>query len=653
MVKNYFKVAWRNLFKNRAFTFINIAGLCIGMACTILILLWVYNERSWDKYNDNYEEIYHVMANRNFNGAITTGPDMMYPLPKAAKINLPEVEYAAVVSFGETTLFTAGDKKLNRRTLTTTSDFFKIFSFNFLQGSSLAIDDPDAVVLTESTAKALYGNSNIIGQPVKINNNRTAYIKAVIKDVPGNSTLQFDGLIPFNPSSEAVKASENEWVNCDNRIFFKTRGEVNIANLETKVLSLIKENTGKDNPTTRGSVILHPMKKWRLFEEFKDGKNTGGRIQYVQLFICIAIIILIIACVNFMNLSTARSEKRAREVGIRKTLGSGRKQLVGQFMAESMLLTIIAFLLAVTIVYTLIPAFSAMLNEDIVVPYKEIKLWVVAAGIIIITGFVAGSYPAFYLSGFNPVKVLKGTFLSGKQALLPRKILVTSQFVISIILISATLIIYQQLQYVKKRDIGYSPNNLIMVNSSTDTDKNFEAMRNDLQQTGMIASVTRTSTPITNLFGFTSGIRWAGAPESSSLVIGFLFAGEDFAKTLNAKILDGRDFRTGDTNAVLFNKEAIKLMGIKSPIGSEITWAGRKKTIIGVIDNMIMTSPYEAPSPFMINYENKWSGNINIRLNNNADVGKSLTEIEGIHKKYSAEYPFEYRFVDEDFNRKF
>lgn len=653
MIKSYFKVAWRNLFKNKSFTLINIAGLSIGMACTMLILLWVYNERLWDRYNNNYKQVYHVLGNRNFNGEITTGTDMMYPLAKAAKEAFPQVEYAAVVSYGEVTLFTVGDKKINKKTLTTTPDFFNIFSFGFLHGNPQAITDPDAVVLTESTAKTLFGNSNIIGQAVKINNSRIAYVKAVIKDVPRNSTLQFDGLIPFNPSSEEVKAAENEWVNCGNRVFFKTRGAVNVASLETKVHNLIKERTGRENPTTKGTVVLHPMEKWRLYEEFKDGKNTGGRIQYVQLFIWIAFIILIIACVNFMNLSTARSEKRAREVGIRKTLGSGRKQLIGQFIAESVLIAILAFILSAVLVYTLIPTFSNLLNEDIIVPFTERNLWIFVVGIVLITGLFAGSYPAFYLSGFNPVKVLKGTFLTGKQALLPRKILVTSQFIISIVLISGTLIIYQQLQHVKNRNIGYNPNNLIMVNSSAATDKHFDAMRNDLQQTGMIASVTRTSGPVSDIFGFTSGIRWNGAPENSNLVIGFLFAGDDFTKTLNVKMFDGRDFRAGDTNTVLCNKEAIKLMGLKSPVGSKINWAGRDRTIIGVIDNMVMTSPYEAPSPLMVVYEQNWSRNILVRLANNADVHKSLAVIEGIDKKYSAEYPFEYRFADEDFNRKF
>lgn len=653
MLKNYFKIAWRNLNANKAFSLINIAGLAIGMACTMLILLWVYNERCWDETNKNYSTIYHAMCNRNFNGEITTGPDMMFPLAKAAKAKLPEVQHAAVVSFGENTLFTTGDKKLRKKTITTTDDFFNIFSYDFIAGSPLAIKNPDALILTESTAKALFGNSNVIDQPLKINNGRTAYVKAVIKDVSRNNTVQFDAVIPFNLSSPQIKEQENEWVNCNNRVFVKTQSSVNIAGLEKKMHDLIKENSPSHNPTTRGSVILHPMNKWRLYEEFKEGKNTGGRIQYVNLFTIIAFIILLIACVNFMNLSTARAGKRAREIGIRKTLGSERKQLFGQFMSESMLLSLLAFILALAILGITIPAFSTLLNEDIVVPFSNPMLWFYLLAMVLVTGFLSGSYPAFYLSAFNPVKVLKGTFKTGKNAIMPRKILVTGQFIVSILLISATIIIYQQIQHVKSRNLGYNPENLLLVTASGDANRNFVAIKNDLLQTGLVDAVSRTSSPITDIFGFTSGVSWTGAPPQNNLVIGFFFADEDFAKTVDAKIIEGRDFRSGDSNSVIFNKEAIRLMGIASPLGKEIAWAGNKKRIVGVIDNLVMSSPYEAASPIMINYEDKWAGNINVRLANKADVGKAIPVVENIYKKYSAAYPFEYSFADDDFNLKF
>lgn len=653
MLKNHLIVAWRNLVRNSSFSIINLLGLSIGMAATMLILLWVYAEKSWNKHNEKYANTYHVMSNRNFNGVINTGPDMMFPLPAAAKAAYPEVENAAVVSFGEKTIFTVGEKILTKNTLTTTTDFFKIFSFDFIEGDASVINDPDAVTLTQSTARSLFGNGNAYGRAVKINNDRNAVVKAVVKDIPAGSTIQFDALITFNPSSPQVIADQNGWVNCGNRVFLTTRPGTNISALEKKLLDLIRSKTQGDNPTTRGSLILHPMSKWRLFEEFKDGKNTGGRIQYVSLFIWIALIILAIACVNFMNLSTARSEKRAKEVGIRKTLGSGRGQLLVQFITESILLSVTAVILATGLVYLLLPAFSQLLNEPIRIPYEEPMLWLILAGIALVTGLLAGSYPAFYLSGFQPVKVLKGSFLPTRGVLLPRKILVTAQFIVSIVLVSATFIIYQQLQYVKTRDIGFSTNKLVTVNASNQTDKSFDALRNDLLQTGLITSVNRASSPPSNIFGFTSGVKAINAPVSNNLIIGFMFTDVDLTKTLQARITEGRDFRRGDSLGVIFNKEAIKLMGLKNPIGTAVNWAGRNMEIVGVVDNMIMGSPYESAAPLMFRYEDRWSRYINIRINEKADIRKTMASIESIYKKYSPAFPFEFSFADDEFNQKF
>lgn len=653
MLLTYFKLSWRNLVKNPVFSFINISGLAIGMACTMLILLWVYFEKSWDKDQKNYNTVYHVMSNRNFNGEITTGGDMMYPLAKVVKENLAEVEGATIVSFGETTLLSVGDKRLNKRTITASPDFFNVFSYELLYGSAEAVKDADAILLTASTAKALFGHTNVIGHEVEVNNGRTAFVKAIVKDVPVNSTLQFDGIVPFNPSSPQIKQAEEDWVNCNNRVFIKTAAGIDVAALESKVVQLIRDRTESNNPTTEGSVILHPMSRWQLFSDFEGGKNVGGRIEYVKLFTWIAIIILLIACVNFMNLSTARSEKRAKEVGIRKTLGSAKGQLLWQFIGESMLLAILAFLFAFVIVLGVLPLFSQILDAEIKIPYKQPIIWIFALAMVMVTGFFAGSYPAFYLSGFHPLKVLKGTFLPGRKALVPRKILVTIQFAISIILISATLIIYQQLQYVQHRDLGYDQDNLLMVRSSKDTDKSFDALKNDLLQTGLVQSVNRTASPVTEIWGFTSGVKWAGVPQNNNLVIGFLFTDEGFARTLNTKVLQGREFKKHDSTAVMFNKEAIRLMGLKDPVGTEITWAGDKLTIVGVVDNMVITSPYEPPSPLMINYTDKRSTHINIRLAQTANVQAALAAIEKIYKQYSIEYPFEFQFIDEVFNQKF
>jgi len=653
MIRIFFLIAWRNIRKNKLFSLINIAGLGIGMACTIMILLWVQYERSWNKTQKNYDQVYQGFSTRNFNGELSTGSDLMFPLPKAAKENFPEVEGATLVSYGENTLFAAGDKKLKRPSISVTNDFFDVFTYDFIHGDESAIKEPNGIVLTESAAKAIFNNTDVVGKMLELNHYRTVTVRGVIKDVTASSTLLFDAIIPFDISSDWIKQSLTDWVNCNNRTFYKVKKGSNIASLEQKLLTLIKKSSPSENPTTRGGLLLQPMSKWRLYEEFRDGKNTGGRIQYVNLFTWIAIIILIIACVNFMNLSTARSEKRAREVGIRKTLGSEKKQLLLQFLCESLLMSVFAFVVATGLIYVGLPLFNRLLNQQITIPYQAPLLWLGVLGIIILTGVIAGSYPAFYLSAMKPVKVLKGSFLPGKQALLPRRILVTAQFAVSIVLISATLIIYQQIKHVQNRDLGYDTNNLVMVTANNEAGKNYEVMRNSLLQSGMIDAVNVTSMPLSDIFGFTSGVRWAGAPEDPNLIIGFLGSGENFADIMKARILDGRDFKTGDSNCVILNKEAIRIMKLKNPVGSTVSWAGRERRITGVIDDLIMTSPYALPIPLMLAYDPNWIGSLNIRIKKGVELKKALQVIESNYKKYNAEFPFEYKFADTAFNEKF
>lgn len=653
MIRNFFLIAWRNITKNKLFSLINIAGLAIGMACTIMILLWVQYERSWNKTQKNYEQVYQGFSTRNFNGELSTGSDLMFPLPKAAKENFPEVEGSTLVSYGENTLFTIGDKKIKRPTIAVTSDFFDVFTYDFIHGDESAIQEPNGIILTESAAKALFNNTDVIGKILEINRSRTVTVRGVVKDVPVSSTLLFDAIIPFDASSDWIKQAHTDWVNCNNRSFFKIKQGTNIASLEQKLLALIKKNSPSENPTTRGSLLLQPMSKWRLYEEFRDGKNTGGRIQYVTLFTWIAIIILIIACVNFMNLSTARSEKRAREVGIRKTLGSEKKQLLLQFLCESLFVSILAFIVAAGLIYVGLPFFNRLLSQQITIPYQHPGLWLGILAIIGFTGLIAGSYPAFYLSAMKPVKVLKGVFHPGKKALLPRRILVTAQFAVSIVLISATLIIYQQIKHVQNRDLGYDTNNLVMVTATNEMRGNYEVIKNSLLRSGLIEVVNVTSMPLSTIFGFTSGVRWAGAPEDPNLIVGFLGSGEHFTDIMKAKILDGRDFRKGDTNCVILNKEAIRVMKLKNPIGSTISWAGIDRRITGVIDDLIMTSPYALPIPLMLAYDPKWIGSLNIRIKEGVDLKKALQTIETTYKKYNPEFPYEYKFADTSFDEKF
>ena len=507
---------------------------------------------------------------------------------------------------------------------------------------------PDALILTQSTAKALFGNDEAMGKVVKLDNNFDVKVTGVIEDVPEASTMQFDFITPFNYDPQAAE----DWVNCYTQLFIQTQGNINADALGKGFTNLVK----KHDPNVNGHFFLHPMSKWRLYSDFKDGKNVGGMIEYVKLFTIIAIIILLIACVNFMNLSTARSEKRAKEVGIRKTLGSAKIQLMLQFFTESMILTFAAFILSIGLVYILLPAFNSMVNKHLALHLNEASFWLTAVGILLFTGFLAGSYPAIYLSSFNPVKVLKGTFLPGKKAVMPRRVLVVLQFITSILLISSTIVIYQQIQHVKNRDIGYNPNNLVMVPaSSPDVDKNYTVIKQELLKTGLIKNVTGSSAPVTAIYNYSPAPDYAGKPANNNLIVAALGVTENFANTIGMKMVQGSDFRglPADSGYMILNEAAVKTMGLKNPIGMKMNFFGRDFTLNGIAANVVMADPYKPVAPLMMLYRPQGINFVSIRLNDGVQPQTALKGIENIFKTYNPSFPFEYQFADQEFGKKF
>jgi ABC-type antimicrobial peptide transport system permease subunit len=527
--------------------------------------------------------------------------------------------------------------------------YFNIFPWHFVKGNAAkAMNTPDALILTQSATKALFGNEDAMGKVVKLDNNFEVKVTGVIEDVPEASTMQFDCITPFNYDPKAAE----DWVNCYTQLFIQTNGTVNEAALGEGFTDLVK----KHDPNVNGQFFLHPMSKWRLYSDFKDGKNVGGLIEYVKLFTIIAVIILLIACVNFMNLSTARSEKRAKEVGIRKTLGSAKNQLMLQFFTESMILTFAAFIFSIGLVYVLLPAFNNMVNKHLALHLNEASFWIAAIAILFFTGILAGSYPAMYLSSFNPVKVLKGTFLPGKKAAMPRKVLVILQFIASILLISSTIVIYQQIQHVKNRDIGYNPDNLIMIPTGTpEADKNYTVIKQELLKTGMVKSVTASSAPVTAIYNYSPAPDYAGKPANSNMVVAALGVTEDYAKTMGVNMLQGTDFKglPADSGYMILNEAAVKTMGLKNPVGMKMTFFGRDFTLTGVAGNVVMADPYKPVDPLMILYRPAGNNFISIRLNDGVQPQQVLKSIESIFKKYNPAFPFEYQFADQEFGKKF
>ncbi len=654
MIKNYFKIAWRNLFRNKGFSATNLLGLTIGITCTILISLWVKDELTYDKFHSNYSNIYKLYANRDFNNQMFTDENMVLPLASTIQKQISQIKYAVVATHRQPHILTYGENKLKKEGYTVSEHFFDMFSWKFMIGSpSTALPDVNSIVLTQSTAKALFGNDNPINKVVKVDKDYDARVTAIVGDVPGNSTLQFDFINTFNYSNGYLSQAMTNWQNSSWDVYIQPMPGTNMKTLEKNINDIkYQHDPGDKNIST---YFAFPMKKWRLESEFKDGKNTGGMIEYVRLFGIIAVIILLIACVNFMNLSTARSERRAREVGVRKTLGSGKKQLIFQFFSESVILAFLAFILSIFVIYLLLPSFNDLVDKHLSLDLAQPMFWLAAILIILFTGIVAGSYPALYLSSFNPVKVLKGTFLTGKKSALPRHILVVGQFAISILLISATIIVYQQIQYIKNRDIGYNPNNLIMIPASGDTQKNYAVIKDELMKTGVVEIVNRSFSPITDVWWKMPAPDWDGKPAGAQLIVAGMSTDIDYTKTMGVKIIEGKDFSgvPADSANILINEAAVKAMGLKNPIGTQFRNGSNKHTVIGVTSNIVMESPFKAVDPMLVYFDAGNCNSINLRLTASVKPQQALNAIEQVFKKYNPAYPFDYKFVDEEFGKKF
>jgi putative ABC transport system permease protein len=655
MLLNYFKIALRNLQKNSVYSFINVAGLSIGIASSMLILLWVADEYAFDRFHENYDRIYKVYKSETWAQGIGTGPSMPYPLKEAIKNKSSQVKHIVMTNWGEGNMLQVGDKRLNKMGLSASEDFFKIFSFNMVKGDpNTALKEPNSIVITESTAKTFFNDQDPINQLIKIDNGQELKVTGVVKDVPKQSFFNFDYVLPFTyyeATQSWVRYSMENWNNNSFQMYVELQPGATEVDVNNSIRDIVKDNNPKA-PTAQ--VFLHPISKWRLYSTFENGQNTGGMIEYVQLFSAIAIFVLIIACINFMNLATARSESRAREVGIRKSVGSRRKELILQFLGESIMVTFISALIALMLVELVLPAYNTLVNKTISVDYSTPWFWAIAFAGVLIIGIISGSYPAFYLSAFQPVKVLKGKVNAGKGASTPRKVLVTLQFGFSIFLIIGTIIIYQQIMHVKSRDMGYDRENLMQIWTNNELETNFQAVRTELERTGVVKSVCKSNSPITSIFS-NNEVFWEGMPSEQRVSFATIATEYDYTETMGIKLLEGRDFSRefNDTLSVVINQAAVDFMGMKDPIGKKIKFNSRDLTIIGVLSDVVMASPYQPVEPMTLIFDPEWSSTITVRLNKTSDLGASIDQVESVFKKLNPNYPFEFRFADTDFEKKF
>jgi putative ABC transport system permease protein len=657
MFKNYLVIAFRSLQRNITYSFINVTGLSVGIASSILILLWVSDELSFDRFHESFDRIHQVHMNQELSDEVKTSNTVPYPVLEAVKESASQIKYSALLNHGEGYLLAAGENKATRMGYVTTKDFLNMFSFKLVKGNvNTALSDPTSIVLTESVAKALFGDEDPINKFVKVDNQREQKVTGIVKDVPSTSTIKFDFLLPFGyweATQPWVKGAMQNWGTNGFRVFVQLHDQSSAEDVNKAIADLVRKNNER---TPTATLFLHPMEKWRLHSDFKNGKVAGGMIEYVQLFSAIGIFILIIACINFMNLATARSEGRAREVGIRKSVGSRRKQLIVQFLGESILISAVAFLVAVVIVELVLPAYNTLVSKNLVIDYGNPLLWFTAVGLVLLTGFIAGSYPAFYLSSFQPVKVLKGKIHAGKGSSTPRKVLVILQFGFSIFLVIGTIVVYQQIMHTKARHVGYERENLMLIWTTPEIETNFQSIRQSLNQTGLVKSVCKSSAPITRIFSGTNDVTWPGKATDDKVNFTTLGTEYDFAKTIGAKMIEGRDFSPefiSDSTAVVINQAALDLMGMEHAVGAKINMWGADWTIIGVIENIVMGAPYQSVDPLVVIFSPTWSSTISVRMEKTDNVQASITEIEKVFKKFDPEHPLWYRFADEEFESKF
>lgn len=655
MFKNYFKIAWRSLMQNKGLAFINIFGLAIGMAFTLLIGLWIQHEVSYDNFHKNKDRIGLIRKHTKFNNQKNTATNQPLPLYDELKRNYPEIKRLSRIDDGEYSLM-VGNTRFSKTGLYVDTGFLQMLSFPLVKGdAATALNDPNNIVLTESLAIALFGKEDPIGKIIKLDNQYTLQVSGVAKDVPDNSTLTFDFLAPFafKFRFDRIKNAQTQWGNNFLAYILEVKEGSSMQALSKKIEPLVMQKR-KDGITQL--LFLQPMAQWHLYNDYKEWVNTGGRIEYIRLFSIIGIFVLMIACINFMNLSTARSEKRAREVGIRKAVGSQRIQLIVQFLTESMLTAFVAFILSILLIQLFLPLLKDTGFEKIRFRFGDVSLWASLLGVCVITGLIAGSYPALYLSSFIPVKVLKGTLKQGIAAVSFRKALVVLQFTISIGLIVCTVIVFQQIQHAKDRNLGYNPENLITITSSNDLRKNYEAWKQDLLNTGSVESVAQASSPMTEIYNSWSDFTWQGKAPGAITSFDVVMTDWDYEKTAGLKILKGRGFsRTykTDSNAILINEAAEKLIGYKDPLGKVINWDNEQLTIIGVVQDVVMRSPFKPVSPSLILFNGTRTSNMLVRFTPTADLAESLALVQSITEKYNPSLPFEYKFVDEEFGKKF
>jgi putative ABC transport system permease protein len=648
---NYFKVIYRNLYRFKSFSVINITGLAIGMASAILIILHIQNQFSFDQFQEKKDRIYMLLDRVNINNKVEIygTPSVLTPELKA---NYPQVEKVTRLNGTGPIVLSANEKQFEVKGMMVDPDYLKIFSFPLLRGNpNDALNSPRSVVLTESFAKKLFANGDAMGKTIRVDSNSNFIVTGILKDLPANTEFRYEYLLPYSYMKEVGWENKSWDLNdCTTVVLLKQGVTEKMAN--ERFRDIIKPHlTGQ-----KKEVFLHPMTKWRLWSKFENGVIVGGDIDSVRMFGLLAAFILLIACINYMNLSTARSVKRGKEVGIRKVVGAGRFSIILRFLGESIMISFFSVIVCLVFVQLGIKGFNWLTWDELTVPYGNPYFWMGIAGFALITGLIAGSYPAFYLSTFRPINALKGGFKTTHNLVSVRKILVVLQFSFAITFIICTIIIYKQISYGSKRDPGYIRDHLAFVYVKGAMNKKYDLIKSDLLKSAAVTSVTRSNSPICYTWRGDDAYTWNGSSPNKKFWIGEFQVDNDFIETMGLKIISGRPVNTninpGDSASAILNESAVKLMGFKDPIGQVIRKDKSSWIVVGVIKDFVSNSPFYSTDPIIIQGPKNNFGAISFRLSNRNGLSKNMQTAESIFKKYIPDYPIFSVYVDEADTKK-
>ncbi len=666
MVRNYLKIGWRNMFRNLGYSLINIGGMALGLSTVILIGLWVHDELTYNRNHVNYESVGQIMRTGNLNGEKYTTNWLPYALALELRENYSHLFDHVVTAFSPgSAILGLGTESYSKSMIPVDPEFIEAFTLPMISGNEQALEDPYSIVLSESLAQTLFGDEDPYFKSIRYNNKHDLKVTGVFRDLPHNSRFRD---VEFFISSE-LNLIDNPWMleqgytNNFLQIYVQLNPQRSYDEVSAAIQEVIFEQVKDQEHYTsvHPQLFVHPMEKWHLYGEWDNGVNTG-RIRYVKLFGTIGIFILLLACINFMNLSTARSEKRAREIGVRKSIGSGKAQLIFQFLTESLLIVSISFVASLLISALLTGVFNQLADKHLAIPWTNPYFWLISIVFILATGLLAGSYPSFYLSAFNPVRILKGTFRTGRNSSLPRKILVVIQFTVSVVLVIGTIVVHQQIQYAKGKPVGYEREGLVMVPMATDEYyEKYELIRDRLVETGYVADVAQSMGPVTDVWSSNGGFTWKGQEPNEEGDFATISVSANFGDVVKWNFVEGRNFSedmASDSSGVILNETAVKLFGMDQAEGEVIiwdpTWAETQTyRVIGVIEDVVMRSPYFPNMPAAYFLDGRGVSHLNIRIREGASLTSALSAMEETMRSIFPNVPFTYEFADDAYARKF